>query len=128
MPPPAAAAGSQLAPLSETRHKVQFTASDELRNKLERARDLMRHANADGDLAVVVERAVDLLLEKLERQRLGKTTRPRAAAGARRARRACRARRDARSSSGTASAAPSTEALTTTPVQTILREALAVLT
>ena len=76
-PPPAAAAGPQLVPLSETRHKVQFTANDELRNKLERARDLMRHANADGDLSVVVERAVDLLLEKLEKQRLGKTTRPR---------------------------------------------------
>jgi len=75
---PAAAAGPQLTPLSETRHKVQFTASDELRKKLEHAQDLMRHANAEGDLAVVVERAVDLLLEKLEKQRLGKTSRPRA--------------------------------------------------
>jgi hypothetical protein len=73
---PAAAPGSQLVPLSPTRHKVQFTASDELRSKLGRAQDLMRHANADGDLAVVVERAVDLLLEKLEKQRLGKTSRP----------------------------------------------------
>src|SRR3974390_60812 len=68
--------GPQVAPLSQTRHKVQFTASDELRTKLERARDLMRHANPDGDLAVVVERALDLLLEKLEKRRLGKTTRP----------------------------------------------------
>jgi hypothetical protein len=76
VPAPAAAGGWQLAPLSETRHKVQFTASDELRRKLERAQDLMRHANAEGDLAVVVERAVDLLLEKLEKQRLGKTSRP----------------------------------------------------
>jgi hypothetical protein len=65
----AAASGPQLAALSETRHKVQFTATDELRKKLERALDLMRHANADGDLAVVVERAVDLLLEKLEKER-----------------------------------------------------------
>jgi hypothetical protein len=64
-------------PLSESRHKVQFTASDELRRKLERARDLMRHVNAQGDLADVVERAVDLLLAKLEKQRLGKTLRPR---------------------------------------------------
>ncbi|HEX8790903.1 MAG TPA: HNH endonuclease [Polyangiaceae bacterium] len=62
---------------AETRHKVQFTASDELRRKLEHAQDLMRHANAVGDLAIVVERAVDLLLEKLEKQRLGKTSRPR---------------------------------------------------
>jgi hypothetical protein len=74
---PAATDGRQLAPLSETRHKVQFTASGELRKKLERAQDLMRYVNAEGDLAVVVERAVDLLLEKLEKQRLGKTSRPR---------------------------------------------------
>jgi len=66
-----------ITPLSETRHKVQFTASDALRKKLERAQDLMRHANAEGDLAVVVERALDLLLERLEKQRLGKTSRPR---------------------------------------------------
>jgi hypothetical protein len=76
-PPPGATAGPQLVPLSETRHKVQFTATDELRDKLERAQDLSRHANADGDLALVVERAVDLLLEKLEKLRLGKTSRPR---------------------------------------------------
>jgi 5-methylcytosine-specific restriction endonuclease McrA len=76
-PAPAAAAWPQLEPLSAARHKVQFTASEELRTKLERAQDLMRHANADGDLAVVVERAVDLLLEKLEKQRLGKTSRTR---------------------------------------------------
>jgi hypothetical protein len=77
VPAPAATVGWQLAPLSETRHRVQFTASDELRSKLERAQDLMRHANAEGDLAIVVERAVDLLLERLEKQRLGKTSRPR---------------------------------------------------
>jgi hypothetical protein len=39
----------------------------------------MRHANADGDLAVVVERAMDLLIAKLEKQRLGKASRPREA-------------------------------------------------
>jgi hypothetical protein len=77
IPPLAAAGAPQLAPLSETRHKVQFTASGELRKKLEHAQDLMRHTNAEGDLAVVVERAVDLLLERLEKQRLGKTSRPR---------------------------------------------------
>src|SRR5215469_4141731 len=77
VPAPAAAGGWHLAPLSGTRHRVQFTASDELRKKLERAQDLMRHANAEGDLAVVVERALDLLLERLAKQRLGKTSRPR---------------------------------------------------
>jgi hypothetical protein len=36
----------------------------------------MAHRNPSRDLAVVVESAVDLLLAKLERERLGKTSRP----------------------------------------------------
>ncbi len=71
-PPPR----SRVEPLAPERYKVQFTASAELRRKLERAADLMRHANPSGDLSAVVERAIDLLLQKLEKQRLGKATRP----------------------------------------------------
>jgi 5-methylcytosine-specific restriction endonuclease McrA len=66
----------RIEPLSADRYRVQLTASTELRDKLERARDLMRHRNPSGDLAVIVERALDALLEKLERERLGKTARP----------------------------------------------------
>ena len=68
---------ARIEPLSEDRYRVQLTASVELREKLERARDLMRHRNPSGDLAVVVERALDALLENLERERLGATIRPR---------------------------------------------------
>src|SRR5690606_36513459 len=56
----APAARSKMEPLSETRHKVTFTASDELRAKLERIVELTRHSNPTGDLAVVIDRAVDL--------------------------------------------------------------------
>ena len=62
--------------LSEVRHKVQLTVSSETREKLERARDLMKHRNPSGDLEVVFDRAMDALLEKLEKQRHGKTSRP----------------------------------------------------
>jgi hypothetical protein len=55
---------------------VKFTASGSLREKLELARDLMRHANPKGDLAVVLERAVDLLVAELQKQRQGRTSRP----------------------------------------------------
>ena len=72
----APAPAPRLEPLSPERYKLQLTASVELRDKLERARELMRHRNPSGDLAVVVEQALDALLEKLERERLGKTTRP----------------------------------------------------
>ena len=67
---------ARIEPLSAARYKVQLTASTELREKLERARDLMRHRNPSGDLAVVVERALDVLLEKLEKETQGKTIRP----------------------------------------------------
>src|SRR5512146_130433 len=50
----------RLEPLAPERYKVQFTASAELRDKIERATDLMRHANPSGDIAVMVERAVEL--------------------------------------------------------------------
>ena len=71
---------TQLAP---ARFAVQLTASQEVRNKLERARDLMRHRNPDGGLEVVLDRALDALLEVLEKQLFGKTKHPRRRGGAR---------------------------------------------
>jgi hypothetical protein len=75
--PGAPSSPSRIEPLSEERFKVQFTARAELRDKLERARDLMWHRNPNGDLAVVLDAAMDALLEKLEKERLGKATRAR---------------------------------------------------
>ena len=62
--------------LSEARHKVQVTVSRATREKLERARDLMKHRNPSGDLEVVFDRAMDALLEKLEKERHATTSRP----------------------------------------------------
>jgi hypothetical protein len=55
---------------------VKFTASRTLRDKLEQARDWMRHASPSGELAVVVERAADLLLAELAKTQQGRTARP----------------------------------------------------
>ena len=69
-----------VAPLSEDRFKVQFSASSALRDKLQRAEELLGplHAGgvANGDIAGVVERALDELIEDLEKKRFAKTTRP----------------------------------------------------
>ncbi len=73
----AATAPNRIAPLSAERYSVQLTASAELKAKIERARNLMRHENPSGDLTRIVERAIDLLIEDLERKRLGKTKHPR---------------------------------------------------
>jgi len=62
--------------LSAARHKVQLTVSSETRAKIERAQALMKHRNPSGDLEVLFDRAMDALIAKLEKERLGKTSRP----------------------------------------------------
>ena len=100
-------APARIEPLSRARYQVQLTASAALRDKIARATDLMRHRNPSGDLAVVIERAVDALLEKLESETRGKTARPGLQQrNARRGRTASLAPPGARSSRATASNAP----------------------
>ncbi len=68
-PPPAS---PRPAPLAPERYKVQFTASKELRDKLERLQALM-----NVDLAEVIEAAVTEKLERVEAKRYGETKNPR---------------------------------------------------
>ena len=50
--------GSQpVQPLSPGRYRIQFTASTELRDKLERLTALMRSSVPDGDLGAIIESA-----------------------------------------------------------------------
>jgi 5-methylcytosine-specific restriction endonuclease McrA len=66
-----------IEPLAPARYKVQFTASAELRDKLERLRALMRPSVPDGDLAAIVEQAVTEKLQRLEARRFARTGAPR---------------------------------------------------
>lgn len=66
-----------IQPLAPERYKVQFTASGEFREKLERLQALMRTSVPDGDLAAVLEAAVSEKLQRLEAKRFGKTKKPR---------------------------------------------------
>src|SRR4051812_24072284 len=65
-------------PLSPGRYKVEFTAGEVLHGKLAQLQDLLRHQVPDGDLAVVVERAVDLLIDQTLKQRFAQTRAPKA--------------------------------------------------
>jgi hypothetical protein len=65
-------------PLSEARYRIQLNASAALKDKLDRLRALTSHSNPSGDISVVIERALDVALEKVERERFAKTGRPRA--------------------------------------------------
>jgi hypothetical protein len=67
--------------LSPARYKVQFTASVELHDKLERLAALMRSEIPDGDLAGIIERAVTEKLERLETRRFAQTRAPRKGLG-----------------------------------------------
>jgi hypothetical protein len=68
-PPPARPVVEPLAP---SRYKIQFTASAELREKLERLQALTQ-----SDLAEIIEAAVTEKLERLEAKRYGETKSPR---------------------------------------------------
>ena len=75
IPRGAVAAGptGTLEPRSTETYCLQLNASPELKAKLEHARDLMSHANPTGDLALVVERALELLIQRLKARRFGQT-------------------------------------------------------
>lgn len=67
-------AHSHVEPLSSSRYHVGLTVSAEVKEKLDRITELMRHRNPSGDLEIIIANAVDLLLAKLEKERLGKGT------------------------------------------------------
>jgi len=75
--PPGPARPAWAAPLAPGRYKVQFTASAELYDKIERLRALMRPSVPDGDLAAIVEQAVTEKLQRLEARRFARTQAPR---------------------------------------------------
>jgi 5-methylcytosine-specific restriction endonuclease McrA len=84
-------ARARVEPLSGDRFLVKFTASRAMREKLEVASDLMRHANPNGEITLVLERALDLLIVELEKTKQGRTTRPRGARHAKKDTRVTRA-------------------------------------
>lgn len=61
---------------------MQFTVSRETYDKFRRAQDLLRHIVPNGDVAAIFERALGLLVDDLERKRIGKAAHPRAVSGA----------------------------------------------
>jgi hypothetical protein len=60
-----------IRPLTPERYQLQLTVSAETHAKLRRAQDLLRHAIPNGDPVTIVDRALTLLLQHLERQTFG---------------------------------------------------------
>lgn len=78
--PPTPVRPAVIVPLAPERYKVQITISREGHDNLRRAQDLLRHCVPNGDPAAVVERALALLVEDLERKKTAAAKRPRPSA------------------------------------------------
>ena len=76
LPPPAR------RPIIETtspeRYRVQFTIGKESHDKLRRVQALLRREIPDGDPGAIFDRAIALLLERVEKEKLGAAAKPRA--------------------------------------------------
>jgi 5-methylcytosine-specific restriction endonuclease McrA len=86
-PPPAIAspvAALALTPRSVVRasapqhYRAEFTMIEETRDKYRRVQALLRREIPDGDLGLIFDQAITVLLDHLEKTKLGKADRPRA--------------------------------------------------
>jgi hypothetical protein len=68
-----------VVPLSPERYKIQVTISQAAYDHLRQAQNLLRHVIPTGNPAAVIERALALLVEDLERRKLAATKAPRSA-------------------------------------------------
>jgi 5-methylcytosine-specific restriction endonuclease McrA len=65
-----------VAPLAADRYLLRVTIGATTHAKLERARDLLRHTVPNGDPATVLDRALTVLVDQLERRKSGRVSRP----------------------------------------------------
>jgi hypothetical protein len=67
---------SKLAPLAPERFHLEVTFGRKTHDKLLYAKDLLGHELPSGELAQVLDRALDALIDQLERRKFAATTRP----------------------------------------------------
>ena len=76
-PPAPQRRAAVVTPLAPERYKLQVTLSRETHDKLRRAQALARHALPDGDVGSILDRALTLLIDHLERRRFARVASPR---------------------------------------------------
>jgi hypothetical protein len=67
---------AEVKPLAPARYRVGFTIGEETEKKLRRLQQLLKREVPDGDPAVIFDRALTMLLERVEAQKLGAATKP----------------------------------------------------
>jgi len=78
-PPAHTTPSARVAPLSPGRFGIQLTVSQATHDKLRYAQSLLGHAVPSGELAEVLDRALDALIASLEKRKFAATDKPRAA-------------------------------------------------
>jgi hypothetical protein len=78
-PAPSPSVGPVIRATAPERYKVQFTVGQETHDKLRRLQELLRREIPNGDPAAIVDQALTVLLEKVEKAKLGAAARPRPA-------------------------------------------------
>jgi len=68
---------ARVAPLAPQRYALQLTMSQSTHDKLRYAQDLLGHQVAPGDVAQVLDRALDALIAQLEKRKFAATSQPR---------------------------------------------------
>jgi hypothetical protein len=81
LPLPPAGRSAGVTPLSPDRYKVQITIGGDTLEKLQLAKDLLRHAVPSGDEAAILDRALTVLLADLAQKKFAATEKPRASGG-----------------------------------------------
>jgi hypothetical protein len=66
-----------VTPLAPERYKLQVTLTRETHEKLRRAQALARHTVPNGDVGSILDRALTLLIDELERRRFARVASPR---------------------------------------------------
>jgi len=66
----------KVAPLAPERFALQLTIGQATYEKLQHAQELLGHQFPKGDLAAVLDRALDALIARLEKRKLGATSKP----------------------------------------------------
>ena len=66
-----------IEPTSPERYRVQFTVGQDTHDKLRRLQALLRREIPSGDPGAIFDRAITLLLEKVERAKIGRAAKPR---------------------------------------------------
>jgi 5-methylcytosine-specific restriction endonuclease McrA len=64
-------------PTAPQRYRLQFTVGQETHDVLRRLQTLLRREIPDGDPGAIFDRAAKLLLERVEKEKLGGATKPR---------------------------------------------------